>query len=137
MILKIISKQNSPHVPSMTCKTQIKRKPCREYRCSATKDFLKIKLENRVFYHFRVPELGYIMRNSSNWNIKNFKLRSHNEMYWFKKIKWYDVYGAKWKVSKLYYQVLWEVIYAYFYNWDGSHYLVLIVYVLVDRKSVV
>ena len=27
---------------------------------------------------------------------------------------------------------LWEVIYAYFYNWDESHYLVLIVYVLVE-----
>ena len=27
---------------------------------------------------------------------------------------------------------LWEVIYVYFYNWDGSHYLVLIVYVLVE-----
>ena len=25
---------------------------------------------------------------------------------------------------------IWEVIYAYFYNWDGSHYLVLIVYAL-------
>ena len=31
--------------------------------------------------------------------------------------------------SKLCYQVLWEVIYAYFYNWDRSHDLVLIVYV--------
>ena len=51
---------------------------------------------------------------SSNWNIKNFKHWSQNEMWWFKKIKCYDVYGAKWKVSKLYYQVLWEVIYAYF-----------------------
>ena len=28
--------------------------------------------------------------------------------------------------------VLWEVIYAYFYNWDGSHDLVLIVYALVE-----
>ena len=27
---------------------------------------------------------------------------------------------------------MWEVIYAYFYNWDGSHYLVLIVYGLVE-----
>ena len=38
---------------------------------------------------------------SSNWNIKNFKYRSQNEMYWFKKMKWYDVYGAKWNASKL------------------------------------
>ena len=30
------------------------------------------------------------------------------------------------------YQVLWEVIYAYFYNWDGSHYLVLVVYDLFE-----
>ena len=30
------------------------------------------------------------------------------------------------------YHVLWEVIYAYFYNWDGSHDLVLIVYALVE-----
>ena len=29
-------------------------------------------------------------------------------------------------------QVLWEVIYAYFYNWDGSLYLVLIVYGLIE-----
>ena len=27
---------------------------------------------------------------------------------------------------------LWEVIYAYFYNWDGSHYLVLVVYALIE-----
>ena len=67
-----------------------------------------------------------------NWNIKNFRHQSHNEILWFKKIKCYEVYGAKWKASKLCNQVLWEVIYAYFYNWDGSHYLVLIVYGLVE-----
>ena len=55
-----------------------------------------------------------------------------NEMYWFKMINCYDVYGAKWKASKLCYQVLWEVIYAYFYNWDWSLFLVLVVYVLVE-----
>ena len=27
---------------------------------------------------------------------------------------------------------MWEVIYAYFYNWDRSHYLVLIVYALIE-----
>ena len=27
---------------------------------------------------------------------------------------------------------MWEVIYAYFYNWEGSLYLVLIVYGLVE-----
>ena len=27
---------------------------------------------------------------------------------------------------------VWEVIYTYFYNWDGSHDLVLIVYALVE-----
>ena len=36
------------------------------------------------------------------------------------------------KLHKLCNQVLWEVIYAYFYNWDMSHYLVLIVYVLIE-----
>ena len=30
------------------------------------------------------------------------------------------------------YQVMWEVIYAYFYNWDRSHDLMLIVYALVE-----
>ena len=61
------------------------------------------------------------------WNIKNFWHQSHNGMFWFKKNKCYDEYEAKWKASKLFYQVLWKVIYVYFYNWDGSHYLVLIV----------
>ena len=37
--------------------------------------------------------------NLSNWNIKNFRHQSHDEMYWFKKIKWYDVYRAIWKAS--------------------------------------
>ena len=36
------------------------------------------------------------------------------------------------KVYMLCNQVLWEVIYAYVYNWDGSLYLVLIVYGLVE-----
>ena len=36
------------------------------------------------------------------------------------------------KLHMLCNQVLWEVIYAYFYNWDGSLYLVLIVYGLVE-----
>ena len=36
------------------------------------------------------------------------------------------------KLHKLCNQVLWEVIYAYFYNWDRSLYLVLIVYGLVE-----
>ena len=36
------------------------------------------------------------------------------------------------KASKLCYQVLWEVIYAYFYNWDRSLDLVLIVYDLIE-----
>ena len=35
------------------------------------------------------------------------------------------------KIQSYAIKFLWEVIYAYFYNWDGSHYLVLIVYVLV------
>ena len=37
--------------------------------------------------------------------------------------------------EKLQYYVIksmWEVIYAYFYNWDGSLFLVLIVYVLAE-----
>ena len=63
---------------------------------------------------------------------KNFRHQSHNEMLLFKKIKCYEEYGARCKASKLCNRVLWEVIYAYFYNWDGSHYLVLIVYGLVE-----
>ena len=27
---------------------------------------------------------------------------------------------------------MWEVIYVYFYNWDGSHYLVLVMYALIE-----
>ena len=27
---------------------------------------------------------------------------------------------------------MWEAIYAFFYNWDGSHYLVLVVYALIE-----
>ena len=41
--------------------------------------------------------------NSSSWNIKSFRHRSQNEIYCFKKIKWYDVYEAKWKASKFCY----------------------------------
>ena len=40
------------------------------------------------------------------------------------------------KLQSLRYQVLWEVIYAYFYNWDWSLFLVLIVYVLVDQTEI-
>ena len=36
------------------------------------------------------------------------------------------------KLHMLCNQVLWEVIDAYFYNWDESLYLVLIVYGLVE-----
>ena len=36
------------------------------------------------------------------------------------------------KLHMLCNQVLWEVIYACFYNWDGSPYLVLIMYGLVE-----
>ena len=71
--------------------------------------------------------------NSAKWNIQNFRHQSHNEMCWFKKIKWYVKHGAKWKASKDFVlKPLWEVIYAYFYNWDGSHYLVLVVYALIE-----
>ena len=66
-----------------------------------------------------------------NWNVKKFKHQSHNEILWFKNIKCYDEFGVKWKASKLCNQVMWEVIYAFFYNWYGSHYLVLIVYAWV------
>ena len=75
------------------------------------------------------------LANSLKWNIKSFWHRSHNEMYWVKKIKWYVEHGAKWKASKILYSsffLLWEVIYVYFYNWDGSHYLVLVVYALIE-----
>ena len=36
------------------------------------------------------------------------------------------------KLHMLRNQVLWNVIYAYFYNWDRSLYLVVIVYGLVE-----
>ena len=40
---------------------------------------------------------------------------------------------AKWKASKSnVIKFLWEVIYAYFYNWDRSLYLVLAVYDIVE-----
>ena len=54
------------------------------------------KKESDVKWNVRCPKA-----NSSNWNIKNFRHRSYNEMCWFKKIKWYDVYGAKWKASQV------------------------------------
>ena len=63
---------------------------------------------------------------------KNVVYTSHNERWLPQKIK---CYGRKWsqmKSSKLCYQVMWEVIYSYFYNWDWSHDLVLIVYALVE-----
>ena len=70
---------------------------------------------------------------SSNWNIKNFKHRSQNEMYWFKKNQMIWCIWSQMKRFKIIIiKFLWEVIYAYFYNWDGSHYLVLIVYALVE-----
>ena len=53
-------------------------------------------------------------------------------MYWFKKIKCYDVNGAKWKLQNYVIKFMWEVIYAYFYNWNESLFLVLIVYDLVE-----
>ena len=43
---------------------------------------------------------------------------------------WLRKNGVKCKASS--YEVFWEVIYAYFCNWDGSHDLVLIVYALVE-----
>ena len=67
-----------------------------------------------------------------NWNVKNFRYQSHNEMLCFKKIKCYEEYRVKWKTLKLCNRILWEAIYAYFYNWDDSHYLVLIMYGLVE-----
>ena len=36
------------------------------------------------------------------------------------------------KLQRIVFKYMWEVIYAYFYNSDGSHYLVLIVYDLVE-----
>ena len=53
-------------------------------------------------------------------------------MYCSKMNKYYEMYEAKWKALKLCIQVLWEVIYTYFYNWDWSLFLVLIVYILVE-----
>ena len=36
------------------------------------------------------------------------------------------------KLQKIIIKFMWEVIYAYFYNRDGSHYLVLVVYDLFE-----
>ena len=36
------------------------------------------------------------------------------------------------KFQRIVLKYMWEVIYAYFYNWDRSHYLVLIVYDMVE-----
>ena len=59
--------------------------------------------------------------NSSNWNIKIsgidltmicFDSKRSNDMIYMEPNE---------KLHKLCNQVLWEVIYAYFNNWDGSH----------------
>ena len=47
------------------------------------------KRESEVYENYMMPKEP--KANSSNWNIKYFRHLSHNEMYWFKKIKWYDV----------------------------------------------
>ena len=71
--------------------------------------------------------------NSSKWNIKNFRHQSHNEMCWLKKNQ---MICKKWSQMKSFkdivFKPMWEVIYAYFYNWDESHYLVLVVYALIE-----
>ena len=36
------------------------------------------------------------------------------------------------KLQRYYTQVFVEVIYPYFYNWDGSNYLLLVVYTLIE-----
>ena len=60
---------------------------------------------------------------------------SHNERWMpqkIKKIRYYDWKWSQMKSSKLCYKGVWEVIYTYFYNWDWSHDLVLIVYARVE-----
>ena len=63
----------------------------------------------------------------SKWDVL-FKMRCidskwSNVMMWMKPNE---------KFQKYVINFWWEVIYAYFYNWDRSHYLVLIVYGLVE-----
>ena len=36
------------------------------------------------------------------------------------------------KLQRIVFKYMWEVIYAYVYNSDGSHYLVLVVYALIE-----
>ena len=36
------------------------------------------------------------------------------------------------KLQRIVLKYMWEVIYAYFFNWDRSHYLVLVVYALIE-----
>ena len=42
------------------------------------------------------------------------------------------LHEAKWKASNICNQVLWEVIYVHFYNWDRPLDLVLVVYDLIE-----
>ena len=57
----------------------------------------------------------------SQWDV----LIQKDQMLWY---TWSQMKSFKVNVIKF----MWEVIYAYFYNWDRSLYLVLIVYALVE-----
>ena len=71
--------------------------------------------------------------NSQCWNIKNFKHRSqkrdvlskNDQMLWF-------MQKPNEKLLSFVIILLWEVIYAYFYNWDRPLDLVLVVYDLIE-----
>ena len=70
--------------------------------------------------------------NSQCWNIKNFKHQSQNEMYYLKKdqMSWFMQKPNEKLLS--YVIILWEVIYAHFYNWDRLLDLVSVVYDLIE-----
>ena len=69
---------------------------------------------------------------SKNWNIKNFKHRSQKEMYYPKMTKCYDLCRSQIKLLWFVIILLWEVIYAHFYNWDSPLDFVPIVYDLIE-----
>ena len=71
--------------------------------------------------------------NSSKWKYQKFQALISQ---WDVLIQKDQMLCQTWSQMKSFKDIvlkpLWEVIYAYFYNWDGSHYLVLVVYALIE-----
>ena len=77
--------------------------------------------------------LKKLKANSQCWNIKNFKHRSEKEMYYPKNDqKLWLMQKPNEKFISFVIILLWEVIYAHFYNWDCPLDLVLVVYDLIE-----